>query len=242
MRDILLGAALLLGAGALVVALSSESAPVATNSAAPQPNASQDSRALRSELERQQRRINVLENSVADLEDQLSALRGRSAPAATATAIIPSEPPPETAAAVFLPTVSSDGGTPPLLQAAVAEAIRAEKDRERDERQQQRARQQLRWLEETKTRLNLSSEQRDRIKDVVDWVDQRRTELGKQMASGDIPRSQMRTIFEDNRAAYNTRIKEVLTPAQVEEWDTMDESDRRPPFGRGFRGGDGPGP
>lgn len=201
--------------------------------AAPAPTNQEDTGRLKAEVDRLKRRVDVLETQVSDLQDRSPPVGGGVPVGVGKVAVRPSHSDVEGTAAVQpVAEAAQDGdaGVPPQLRTLVAQAIQAERDAERARFQEMRARQQAQWVTEMESKLALTLDQKAQLQGVMDWVDARREELGKQMQAGDMTPSQMRENFQANRKAYEERVKGLLTGDQLNKWDAMDERDRRPPF------------
>jgi TolA-binding protein len=234
MRDAALGFGVLFSLVALVLALrgGDPAVPAPTNGAPP---SNAELRGLQNTVERQARRISQLEANLGDLQDTVSALRDRTPPAGLPGAKTPptapaAEPPP---AAAQAHAAGLDAGMDVVMRELVATAVKEEREKQF---QQFRERMVARHVERLDADLSLTEEQRAQLLTLLKDVEARREEAANRASSGVDPRAARREASNEVRSYYDGRMKELLTPKQLETWGTMDERQRQPP-----RGGPPPG-
>ncbi|MEW5850592.1 MAG: hypothetical protein AB2A00_17535 [Myxococcota bacterium] len=213
----------------LVVQLAREppSTAAVTSSAQPTPPGAPELAALRSSVEKQQRRIRELEESHAQLEDLVDQLRRQLAVARPVTT--------SSVPGAAQPTPTHDapaggGAPPPEIREAVEQAMRDEAERRKGEQLARQGKREQEWLDDTASRLQLDGAQKEKLAEVLSWAVAQMTDAMQKRANGEIPREQMRAQMEEFRTQWDQRIKAVLTSEQAQAFDALEPWERRPPL------------
>jgi Spy/CpxP family protein refolding chaperone len=80
------------------------------------------------------------------------------------------------------------------------------------------------------TRLALTDDQKTKAKPVFEELQQKRADLRKDTS---LKPADRRAKVKEIRDAATAKLKDILTPEQLEKWQKMEQGNRRPPGGAG---------
>jgi hypothetical protein len=143
----------------------------------------------------------------------------------------------ELAAALKNPQSAQAAGLRTMVATAMEEVRDMESEERRLEREQRDIERIRERMDEYATKLGLNAVQKQSMQNVLVDENARRNELFTTMRDGNADRSDIRTTFTTLRDETTAKLSNILTPIQLEDYNSM--SDDR--GGRFFGGGPGPG-
>ncbi|HVY45167.1 MAG TPA: hypothetical protein VHB21_04770 [Minicystis sp.] len=155
------------------------------------------------------RTVDTQQRAIASLRTELETCRRAkraSAPAPSATA--------------------DDGAT---MARAVKEAVDEELQRKAEEAANDEAARTAAWSNRMVSDLGLSDAQRAKIDAIARWAEDQRAALADRADRDSLDAAAVRAAIGQQRDEYDARMKELLTPAQFEQFDAIQGIDRRPP-------------
>ena len=130
------------------------------------------------------------------------------------------------------------------LRALLAEIEEEDEQERREQREERRLERIENRVKRYTERLHLQQSQEQDLVEIFAEQQASRDQLRRQMRSGDVPRGEIRGMFEQAREDTNLAVQEVLTSDQYEEYLKIQEEERADGpggffGGRGRRGGGG---
>ena len=146
----------------------------------------------------------------------------------------------ELAAALKNPQSSEASGLRQMVATALEEVQTAEQDERQLEREQREVDRIVERMGEYSEKLGLDAVQKQSMQDHLIDSSKKRNELFTTMRNGDVPREDIREAFTTQREDSDAALGRILSPAQLETYNAMNE-ERGGLFNGGGRGGRGRG-